>query len=129
MNEHELIKRCLISEDAIVTYPFSDKRYCQLPVLRHRSNNKWFALIFRLNDILYINLKAEPETVFILKDQYPEAISPAWHMNKDHWCKIDVNKIKSDILDAIIKRSFDITKNKKNRVNSHGIDGFVTQNS
>lgn len=52
-------------------------------------------------------------------------------MNKDHWSKIDINKIKSDILDTIIKRSFDSTaqKNKKNRVNLHGIDGFVTQNS
>lgn len=36
-------------------------------------------------------------------------------MNKGHWSKIDINKIKSDILDTIIKRSFDITaqKNKK----------------
>lgn len=110
MNEKELIKRCLINQDAIETYPFKDKKYGKIPVLRHKSNNKWFALIFHLNDILYINLKAEPETISILKDQYPAIITSAWHMNKIHWCKVDVNKINLDVLDAIIKRSFDITK-------------------
>ena len=116
MNEKELIKRCLINKDAIVTYPFKKDRYSQIPVLRHKSNNKWFGLIFRLNDILYINLKAEPEIIFILKDQYPESISSAWHMNKTHWCKVDVNKIELQILDAIIKQSFEITSSKIYRV-------------
>jgi len=30
-----------------------------------------------------------------------------------HWCKVDVNKIEPEVLDAIIKRSFDITAPKK----------------
>ncbi len=113
MEENDLVKRCLIDKDAIETYPFKDDKYGKIPVLRHKSNNKWFALIFSLNNILYINLKAEPETISILKDQYPESITPAWHMNKTHWCKVDVNKIESEVLDAIIKRSFDITAPKK----------------
>ena len=115
MNEQELVKRCLIDKDAIETYPFNDGKYGKIPVLRHRSNNKWFGLIFYLNNILYINLKAEPETISILKDQYPEIITSAWHMNKTHWCKVDVNKIELDVLDAIIKRSFDITAKKQRR--------------
>ena len=115
MNEQELIKRCLIDKDAIETYPFNGDRYNKIPVLRHKSNNKWFGLIFRLNGILYINLKAEPETISILKDQYPESITPAWHMNKSHWCKVDVNKIEPEVLDAIIKRSFDITNKKSSK--------------
>ncbi|MCD7779318.1 MAG: MmcQ/YjbR family DNA-binding protein [Candidatus Gastranaerophilales bacterium] len=113
MNEKELIKRCLINKDAIETYPFSDKRYGKIPVLRHKSNNKWFGLIFYLDNILYINLKAEPETISILQDQYPDIVTSAWHMNKSHWCKVDVNKIDLGVLDAIIKKSFDITANKK----------------
>ena len=115
MNEQELIKRCLIDDDAIETYPFNEERYGKMPVMRHKSNGKWFALIFRLNGILYINLKAEPETISILKDQYPESITPAWHMNKSHWCKVDVKKIKPEVLDAIIKRSFDITNKKRSK--------------
>lgn len=113
MNEQELIKRCIIDEDAVVTYPFSDKKYGKIPVLRHKSNQKWFGLVFRLEDILYINLKAEPEIISLLKDQYPNSVTPAWHMNKSHWCKVDVNKIEPEVLDAIITRSFDITAPKK----------------
>ena len=113
MNEKNLIKKCLIDDDAIETYPFNEERYGKMPVIRHKSNDKWFALIFRLDGVLYINLKAEPETISILKDQYPESITPAWHMNKSHWCKVDVNKIEPEVLDAIIKRSFDITNKKR----------------
>lgn len=115
MDEQELIKRCLIDNDAIVTYPFKDKKYANIPVLRHKSNNKWYGLIFYLNNILYINLKAEPETISILQDQYPDIITSAWHMNKSHWCKVDVNRINLDVLDAIIRRSFDITANKRSK--------------
>ena len=89
MNEQELIKKCLINEDAVETYPFKkDMRYGKIPILRHKSNNKWFGVIFYLNETLYINLKAEPETISILKDQYPESVTSAWHMNKSHWCKV-----------------------------------------
>ena len=115
MNEQELIKKCLIDDDAIETYPFNKERCGKMPVIRHKSNDKWFALIFRLDGILYINLKAEPETISILKDQYPKSITPAWHMNKSHWCKVDVNKIEPEVLDAIIKRSFDITNKKHSK--------------
>lgn len=113
MDEKDLIKICLVDGDAIVTYPFKDDKYGKIPVLRHKSNNKWFGLIFRLNGILYINLKAEPDIISILKEQYPESISPAWHMNKTHWCKIDVSKIERDVLNTVIKRSFDITVSKR----------------
>lgn len=115
MNEQELIKKCLIDDDAIETYPFNKERCGKMPVIRHKSNNKWFALIFRLDGILYINLKAEPEIISILKDQYPKSITLAWHMNKSHWCKVDVNKIEPEVLDAIIKRSFDITNKKHSK--------------
>lgn len=113
MNENELIKRCLIDSDAIVTYPFCDSKHKKFPVLRHKSNNKWFGLIFRLDGTLYINLKAQPQTIFALQDQYPDIITPAWHMNKTHWCKIDVEKINPKTLDAIIKISYDLTAKKK----------------
>lgn len=115
MDEQELIKRCLIDKDAIETYPFKDEKYGKIPVLRHKSNNKWFGLIFHLDNILYINLKAEPETISILKEQYP-AVTAAWHMNKAHWCKVDVNKIDLEVLDAIIRKSFDITSSRKRKI-------------
>lgn len=113
MNKKELINRCLINKDAIVTYPFMDKKYDDTPVLRHKSNNKWFGLIFEMNNNLCINLKAPPDTICILKEQYPNIIKTAWHMNKTHWCTVLANKIEVDVLDAIIKLSFDVTAPKK----------------
>ena len=110
MNTKQLIKRCLINDDAIDTYPFKDKKYDNTPILRHKSNNKWFGVIFKQNETLYINLKAKPMDISILKDQYPEIILPAWHMNKEHWYKIDVNAINKPLLDRLIKISFDLTK-------------------
>ena len=113
MNIDELINLCLLDEDAILTYPFKDEKYGNIPVLRHKSNNKWFGLIFEMDNELCINIKAPPLDIVILKEQYPEAIKPAWHMNKKHWCKVEVNKIKDDILLAILKQSFDITTSSK----------------
>lgn len=115
MNEKELIKKCLIDKDAIETYPFADSKYKGTPILRHKSNNKWFGVVFEQEGILYINLKARPEEICILKDQFPESILPAWHMNKRHWYKADVNSISTELLDRLIKRSFEITQSKKKK--------------
>ena len=112
MKKKELIQKCLIAQDAIETYPFADSRTKGIPILRHKSNNKWFGVIFEQQGTLYINLKASPEEICILKDQFPESILPAWHMNKRHWYKVDVNTISPKLLDRLIKRSFEITMKK-----------------
>ena len=116
MNQEELIEKCLIDKDAIVTYPFKDKHHQNTPILRHKSNNKWFGVIFEQNGTLFINLKAPPDTIWALKDQYPQSIFPAWHMNKKHWFKVNVNSIEPDVLDTIIKISFNITNSKMKNI-------------
>lgn len=109
MNKDELIKFCLLNSDSILTYPFSDKKYDNLPVIRHKSNNKWFALIFLQDNILYVNLKCNPIDAEILRDNHPY-ITPAWHMNKSHWNKIDVNRAPKKLLKNLIQESFNLTK-------------------
>lgn len=116
MNKDELINKCIIDEDAIVTYPFADSRNKGTPILRHKSNEKWFGVVFEQEEILYLNLKARPEEICILKDQFPESITPAWHMNKRHWYKVDVNSVSSELLERLIKISFDITAKKKRKL-------------
>ena len=108
MNKKELIKLCLKYDDAINTYPFKDKGE-SYPVLRHKSNKKWFGLIYTLDRKLYINLKSTPEESAILRDWY-DFIAPAWHMNKTHWIQVDVKKAPTDILEDLILRSYEITK-------------------
>ena len=109
MNKDELIKFCLINSDSVLSYPFSDKKYDNLPVIRHKSNNKWFALIFLQDNILYVNLKCNPIDAEILRDNHPY-IMPAWHMNKSHWNKVDVNKTPKKLLKKLIEASYNLTK-------------------
>ncbi len=108
MNVEELIELCLMHKESVLTYPFCKQKYGNLPVIRHKTNNKWFALIFIQNNILYINLKCKPIDAEILRDNY-SAIKPAWHMNKSHWNKIDVNKISKTLLKNLIKESYNLT--------------------
>ncbi|CCY24053.1 pF04237 family protein [Brachyspira sp. CAG:484] len=114
MDKKLLLKHCLVFEDAIETYPFTDKANSEYAVIRHKSNGKWFALIFHLEDILYVNLKVNPFDSAILRDEY-DFITPAWHMNKSHWIKVDVSKAPIDLLDNLIKASFELTASGKAR--------------
>ncbi len=109
MNIEELIKFCLINQDAVCDYPWSDKKYKNIPVLRNKKNKKWFALIFELNDQLCVNLKCKPEDSWVLQDLY-SFITPAWHMNKKHWIKVEVNKAPKDLLKNLVINSFNLIK-------------------
>lgn len=108
MDKKALIKLCLFNDDTAETYPFKEKRYNETAVMRHKQSEKWFALIFYLEGKLYINLKCNPADGAILRDEYP-FITPAWHMNKKHWIKVDVKKAPKDLLEALIKESFNLT--------------------
>lgn len=109
MNINELIQLCLINDDALCDYPWKDKKYKNIPVIRNKNNRKWFALIFELNQKLYINLKCKPDDSWILQDQY-DFITPAWHMNKKHWIKVDVIKAPLKLLKLLINNSFNLVK-------------------
>lgn len=109
MEKEECIQECLVFDDAIVTYPFGKEEYKDTVVVRHKSNNKWFALIFYLNGQLFMNLKCEPELAAILRLQYP-SITPAWHMNKKHWIKVDPKHTPIVVLREAIKKSYELTR-------------------
>lgn len=111
MNKNKLIELCLKHKDAVNTQPFKRDEYREIHVIRHRTNNKWFALIFDADDKLYINLKCKPEISMALREQY-DYIIPAWHMNKKHWNTINVNKADIDVLKKLIEISFELTGQK-----------------
>lgn len=110
MNKETLIKLSLISENTQADCPFKDDN--DTVVIRHTENNKWFVLIFKLDGNLYVNLKCNPDLAAVLKDEYP-AITSAWHMNKKHWIKVDVDNIDKKALSKLIKISYDLTAPKR----------------
>ncbi len=114
MDAKALIKKCLINDDSIKTHPWAQDEYKDFIVMRHKSNNKWYALIFEINNQLCINLKCPPDLIPVLKEQYP-AIKPAWHMNKKHWCTVEVNNIEPTVLVELITISFNLTAPKKRK--------------
>lgn len=114
MDKESLVKICLQFEDSVETYPFSDKNNADIAVVRHISNEKWFALIFFLEGKLFINLKCNPYDSLVLRDMY-SYITPAWHMNKKHWIKVDVNEAPLNILTNLIKCSYKLTLNKSKK--------------
>ena len=112
MNKKQLIQRCLISDDAIETYPFGQDVYKDTCVIRHKSNDKWFALIFYLDKKLYINVKTEPEIGALLRMQYP-SITHGWHMNKKHWITVVPGEdISESLLAELIDDSWNQVVNK-----------------
>ena len=68
--------------------------------LRHLSNHKIFLICSERAGKVYLALKGAPELNFELAEQF-EGITPAWHMNKQHW--IDV-RLESDVGDAAIRK-------------------------
>ncbi len=86
---------CLQKKSVKESFPF-DETTLVLKVF-----NKMFALT-DLENNFKITLKAKPEDVILLTEQY-KCISGAYHMNKKHWISIEIDGSLSDnfIIDLI----------------------------
>lgn len=60
-------------------YPFDPG----MPVLF--VGNKMFALFGSYPGKPSVNLKADPETVWLTRETHPSSVFPGYHMNKRHW--------------------------------------------
>jgi predicted DNA-binding protein (MmcQ/YjbR family) len=69
---------CLAKAGTSESFPF-DETTLVIKVL-----DKMFILI-SLEEDASINVKCDPERAIELRTEYPEAILPGYHMNKQHW--------------------------------------------
>ncbi len=110
MTRKEIIKYSLSLQNAYEDYPFSDE---EIPsaVLKHKENNKWFALIMNVKGEEYLNVKTNPDYSDLLRNSY-DYIIPAYHMNKEHWNTIIINRNNVDekLVKELIKQSYELTK-------------------
>lgn len=110
MTRKEIIKYSLSLQNTYEDYPFSDE---EIPsaVLKHRENNKWFALIMNVKGEEYLNIKTNPDYSDLLRNSY-DYIIPAYHMNKEHWNTIIINRNNVDekLVKELIKQSYELTK-------------------
>lgn len=109
MTKQELTEYCLTFEDSAADAPFEDEHI----VVRHKSNRKWFALIFENAGRLCINLKCDPVKAGFWRAAYP-AVTPAWHMNKTHWNTVEINAgVSHGDLSEMVSDSFRLTAPKR----------------
>ena len=119
MTRRELIDLCLTRPGSYEDYPFDDIGASgagggSWAVIRHRGNKKSFALIFE-RDGLCVNLKCEPMRADFLRDAFPGAVTPAYHMNKEHWNSVYPDRVPREELEEMIDRSFELTRPKPHK--------------
>ena len=103
-------------------YPWADEN----AVLRHRDNNKWFALVMEVGreklgmdgdgTAEIINLKCQPALIGSLRER--DGFHPAYHMNKDQWLSVRLDgSVADDEMKSLIDLSFELTQKKQKKGN------------
>jgi predicted DNA-binding protein (MmcQ/YjbR family) len=67
-------------------------------------------------------VKCNPDKALELREQFPDAVLPGYHMNKKHWNTIDLNSDiqKADLL-TLISHSYDLVFNSLTKKLQHEI--------
>ena len=60
-------------------------------VLVFKVNNKLFLLVPLNTQPLQFNAKCNPDEALELREEYPDAVLPGYHMNKKHWNTVIIN--------------------------------------
>lgn len=116
LTRETLTAYCLTFADASADCPFQEEDFT---VLRHKSNGKWFALIFHLDGKLCVNLKCDPMEADFFRRAYA-GVRPAWHMNKTHWNLVEIGAdVPESELFSMIEKSFSLTAPKQKRRKEH----------
>lgn len=70
-----------------------------------RIHGKWFVLIRLETDEPNIAVNMQPEIAQELRARY-DAIRPAYHMNKEHWSDLFVERLDDGLIKQLIRQSY-----------------------
>lgn len=77
-------------------------------------NGKIFLLAGLDNNPLQFNVKCNPDKAVELREEYPDAVLPGYHMNKKHWNTVVVNGVlSSKQIKEMVDDSYNLVKGKK----------------
>jgi len=111
MNHAKLIEQGLKRSGVTLRYPFDP----DLPVLFVGS--KMFALFGRTGEFETVNLKADPEEAWLLRQQYAGSVLPGYHMNKKHWNTVVLDgKVPDKEVLAMLEQSYLLVRSKLTKV-------------
>ena len=106
MNVEDIRLYCLKKKAVTESFPFDET------TLVFKVAGKMFALLSIKKSPLAINLKYDPDDAQLLRSQF-EAITPGYHMNKEHWNTIIldgsmdiglVKKLMADSYSLVVKK-------------------------
>jgi predicted DNA-binding protein (MmcQ/YjbR family) len=72
---------------------------------------KWFMLLQLDAPLPRVAVKLAPETGLMLRDQY-EWVTPAYHMNKEHWNDLYLDQLDDDFIEKCIRDSYSLVVSK-----------------
>lgn len=100
MDLDEVTRRCLALREAVAEYPFGPE------VRVFKVCGKMFAIASV--DGSRVSLKCDPTWATVLRDTYP-AITPGYHLNKQHWNTIALDgSVPEAELAAQIDHAYDL---------------------
>ncbi|QJD85243.1 MmcQ/YjbR family DNA-binding protein [Cohnella herbarum] len=107
MNHSRLVEHGLEWVGTSLRHPFDP----DLPVLFVGS--KMFALLGKTGEYESVNLKADPEEAWLLRQQYSGSVLPGYHMNKKHWNTVVLDrKVPDDEVLAMLEQSYQLAWSK-----------------
>lgn len=116
MNRADLERFILNNYNAEPEYPWL--KYPRYEVFRHKSNQKWFALIMDVpknklglpeTDTLdVVNFKCSPLLIGSLRNE--QGFFPAYHMSKESWITVALNgSVSDEQIKALLDWSYEAT--------------------
>ena len=102
MTPDTLVDFCLSLPQAVETFPFGE----ETSVFKTSGNGKIFALAALAGDPLTVSLKCDPEESRALREEFPEWITPGYHLNKKHWITIVLDgHVPSELVEQLLRDS------------------------
>ena len=102
MNIESFRSYCLSKQAVSEEFPFGPD------TLVFKVKGKMFALSGLENVPFKVSLKCDPEKAVDLREQFPEQISGAYHMNKKHWNSILPESLPPRLLTDLIDHSYEL---------------------
>lgn len=108
MNIESLREYVLGKPSVTEGFPFGDT------VIVYKTNDKIFLLLPLDIQPLRFNVKCYPEKAIELREEYPEAVLPGFHMNKKHWNTVIADgTLTNKQLLQMVDDSYELIKGKK----------------
>lgn len=109
MTPDAFVEFCLSLPQVIETFPFGE----ETSVFKTSGDGKIFALSALADEPLTISLKCDPEESRALREEFPQQITPGYHLNKKHWITIvPGGKVNDELVEQLLRDSHALVRPK-----------------